>query len=141
MKVASIKLENGQRVRAVKFAMGGATYWLLPQDAKIAEAWDPMSPPPPELGEEDISRADFIQKNAVRVDGRPDDQPPEDFPFKMGDVVTLKSGGFPFTVEAVFWPCGHVGLIATEYRARFVREVLPWELLKLAEAGTKDLPF
>lgn len=64
MKVASIKGEGGRRLKAVKFNRLDAIYWLLPQDARIAENWASR----PEGATGDVTLSAFIQKNAVRRD-------------------------------------------------------------------------
>lgn len=64
MKVVSIKSEDGGRLKAVKFKRIDAIYWLLPQDARIAENWANS----PEVARGDVTLSAFIQKNAVRID-------------------------------------------------------------------------
>ena len=71
-------------------------------------------------------------------------------PFKVGDVVTLKSGGFACTVTEVFnegcdcrWSCtiswfsGDVGL---QKKLKTVDEI-PADCLKHTEAPDETIPF
>lgn len=138
-----IRTTGGGKVRAAKFELRGAIYWLGIRDAKVAQDWDKLKP------DENITRAAFIQRQAVKID-RPAPleeantaakAPRHGRHFWPGDVVTLKSGGAQFTVES----CDDetVDLIATDYGPRFLRESLPIVLVKAWPAPTAELemPF
>lgn len=79
-------------------------------------------------------------------------------PFRTGDLVELKSGGFPMTVEQIDGRCGsdrwtvHVMFATDQARFEISRDSLPASCLRLAELASDgravrrihiddDLPF
>lgn len=92
MKVVSIKGPEGRRMKAVKFPRAEATYWLLPQDARIALDWANRS----EGARGDVSLSGFISANAVRIDGHMAVQPEADIKVDQAKP-TVERG----------WDCGN----------------------------------